>query len=412
MLAKRSIGSELIRAGLTVLVASAAAMFVGELALRALSPDRYYVYPPGLTRTFTPLPDVMPGVSGDSRFIINESGIRGPSFSENDAFRILAVGGSTTECLYLDQSEAWPQVLQEKLNLRRQQSDLWVGNVGKSGHDARHHTLQVERLLDQYPRIDVVLLLVGVNDMRFWLNSYENSRLAEERYVTNDTVLDEAFLVRPGRTVEFERRGEFQGWRCVSCGDPFYKRTEMWRRLRAVKRRYFPSSENVLIQDEAGSIYISARQRRRTAKKEEHLPDLTAGLAAYARNIHRIIDAVQSRQARIVLITQPSLWTREMSPELEDLLFMGGPIAEHPGQSEVYYSTAVLAEAMDQYNSELLRVCDARAVACVDLASKMPKDTKYFYDDVHFNEAGAARVAQILADHLATEAFGSIRRRS
>ena len=62
--------------------------------------------------------------------------------------------------------------LTDMLNAERPKPDIWVGNVGKSGHDTRHNRLQVEKLLDQYPRIDMVVLLEGVNDMRFWLNSH------------------------------------------------------------------------------------------------------------------------------------------------------------------------------------------------------------------------------------------------
>jgi lysophospholipase L1-like esterase len=395
---------ETIYAGVLTLVSLALALVLGELGLRALTPDKYYVFPPGLQRTFKPLPDTMPGISGDSRFSINEDGVRGPSFSDEDAFRILAVGGSTTECLYLDQAEAWPQVLQDMLNAGRQRPDIWVGNVGKSGHDTRHNRLQVERLLDQYPRIDVVVLLEGVNDMRFWLNSFDNEALAAERYVTNETVLDQAFATRPGRTVEFVRRGDEQGWHCVSCDEPFYKRTEVWRRLRTAKRAYFGSGEEVIVQDEAGDIYITQRRRRRDAVKEERLPDLARGRAAYARNLEGIIDAAQSRGTRVVFMTQPSIWRDDLPAEHDALLFMGGPIGgdfyDTAQKREAYYSVGVLADAMKQYNDEMLRVCESRGVPCLDLASQIPKDTSSLYDDVHFNEAGASKVARALADFL------------
>ena len=396
--------SESIYAGALTLVSVAVAVVCGELVLRAITPDRYYVFPPGLERTFRPVPDTMPGINGNSRFIINEDGVRGPSFSDQDTFRILAVGGSTTECLYLDQAEAWPQLLQDMLNAEREQSDIWVGNLGKSGHDTRHNKLQVERLLDQYPRIDVVVLLQGVNDMRFWLNSFDNEELAAQRYVTDEAVLDQAFATRPGRTVEFVRKGDHQSWQCVSCEEPFYKRTEIWRRLRILKRAYFGSGEEAIVQDEAGDIYLTARRRRREAVKENRLPNLASGLAAYARNLEGIIDAVQSRRARVVFMTQPSIWRSDLPPDLDSLLFMGGPIGgdfyETAQKRDAYYSVSVLADAMKQYNDEMLRVCQARGVLCLDLASQIPKDTSSLYDDVHFNEAGSAKVARALADFL------------
>jgi hypothetical protein len=45
-------------------------------------------------------------------------------------------------------------------------------------------------------------------------------------------------------------------------------------------------------------------------------------------------------------------------------------------------------------------VCRERGLECVDLAAKLPRDTSVFYDDCHFNESGARRVAEVLAEHL------------
>ena len=84
--------------GLVSLVLS---LGLGELALRLSSPERYYVWEPGTRQIFRPMPSIMPGIVGESRFFINEHGLRGDPFSPGQGYRILAVGGSTTECLYL-----------------------------------------------------------------------------------------------------------------------------------------------------------------------------------------------------------------------------------------------------------------------------------------------------------------------
>src|SRR5215212_4764730 len=142
------------------LVSLAFSLILGELALRLSSPGRYYVWEPGTRQIFRPMPAIMPGVEGESRFYINEHGLRGDAFSPDQDYRILAVGGSTTECLYLDEAEAWPHLLQELLNAKPGPR-AWVGNVGKSGQMTRNHVVQVEKLTRQYPGIDAVLLLAG-----------------------------------------------------------------------------------------------------------------------------------------------------------------------------------------------------------------------------------------------------------
>lgn len=71
--------------GLLLLASFVFALLIGEAALRLFSTDEYYVWPPNLEMTFRPSPGVMPGISGESRFVINELGIRGESFSEGDS---------------------------------------------------------------------------------------------------------------------------------------------------------------------------------------------------------------------------------------------------------------------------------------------------------------------------------------
>src|SRR5262249_1685256 len=103
---------------------------------------------------------------------------------------ILAVGGSTTECLYLDQEEAWPRMLERQLNGLGKQT--WIGNVGKSGLRTREHVVQVEILLDQHPRLDTVLMLVGQNDFMYVL-------LDQEHFDAN-------FMARPDARAKLIRR--------------------------------------------------------------------------------------------------------------------------------------------------------------------------------------------------------------
>jgi lysophospholipase L1-like esterase len=59
-----------------------------------------------------------------------------------------------------------------------------------------------------------------------------------------------------------------------------------------------------------------------------------------------------------------------------------------------------MAKAMEMYNRTLLDFCRQSGLECYDLASHIPKDTSAFFDEVHFNEAGARLVAQNLKQYL------------
>ena len=372
--------------GILILISVGAALLLGEIVLRAFGTDNYYVYPPNLMRTFKPLPGVMPGITGESRFAINESGMRGDPYPEDGRHGILAIGGSTTICTYLDQSEAWPQLLQDKLN-NVGESDVWVGNVGRSGHNTRHHLFQVEKLLEQYPRTELIVLLIGANDLSMRLKNDVNFRpMSEEGQLYSEKLMYQSFSVYPVKETAL----------------PFYyKNTEIWRLLRQAKREIASRFGESRVEDNAGIVYEERRRRRANpAKILNSLPDITSALDEYAQNIHRIIDLAEERGIRIVFMTQPAMWRLDLPESLSDLLWLGG-IGDYQNVSnKPYYSAGALADALEMYNETLLNVCSARSVDCLDLAPLVPKDATAFFDDVHFNEQGARIVADAVAQYL------------
>src|SRR5262245_21223643 len=121
-------------------------LIAGGLMLRIFTSDRYYVWQPNFHADFRPLPGVMPGIEGESNFEINADGLRAHPFDDSQQYRILALGGSTTECLYLDNFEAWPHLLQDALN-RRTGLRTWVGNAGRSAHTLVSNIVQLEHLV-------------------------------------------------------------------------------------------------------------------------------------------------------------------------------------------------------------------------------------------------------------------------
>src|SRR5439155_10586195 len=108
-----------------------------------------------------------------ARFTTNSLGLRGrdPGPMGARGLRLLAVGGSTTECLYLDDGATWPALVERNLTRRLGGEPVWVGNAGISGANARDHVVQVKYLLPQYRPVDVVLVLVGVNDLTVRLSA-------------------------------------------------------------------------------------------------------------------------------------------------------------------------------------------------------------------------------------------------
>jgi lysophospholipase L1-like esterase len=362
----------------------ALAVTAAELVLRsaAPAPRAYQVWPPHLSVRFHPAPGVMPGIEGPSRFTTNSLGMRGDEWREAGRYQILAIGGSTTESLYLDDSETWPRLLQEALNAHGGRR-VWVGNVGRSGLNTRHHVMQVMRLLEQPPRVDAIIVLAGVNDLHNRLSrDADFLPIDQEPPSTFARLAREAFGVLPA----------------VTGRTPWYRPFELEYRLSRLAVDAVPEE---LVQDDAGRIYERWRRHRREAGAlRSRLPDLGPALREYAANLHTIVDVAARQRVRVVLATQPALWRPGLPPEQRALLWLGGVGAFQRKPGHDYYTVEALAAGMERYNRALLDVCQAREVECVDLAARLPADTSVFYDDCHLNESGSRRVAELFSQHL------------
>jgi len=246
---------------------------------------------PNLRMTFHPDSAVMPGVSGETVFQANSRGIRGPEWPARDAaYRLLCLGGSTTECAYLDQSETWPELLSQQLN--RSGSDLvWVGNAGIAGYTSEQHLKFVEQspLMEE---IDALVLMVGINDL---LKFLETEELADER-AAHDAALEQ---IRP--------------W---------------WSRssVREVARQWvnvYAAQFATHYEDVEGRNHIPRRQERLAAEKLHELPSLEQALAEYGERLRKIAEVCRAKGVELIFITQPILWNAQLSPETEALLWLG-----------------------------------------------------------------------------------------
>jgi hypothetical protein len=239
-------------------------------------------------------------------------------------------------------------------------------------------------LLPQYPPIDVMVLLVGVNDLGLRLQrDVEYRTFDDEPPDYHRNLSRHAFYVAPGWDEDL----------------PFYMRTEIWGLLRKVRALFRSKPHTFLHQDETGQWVMNNRaHRRRALAFRDELPDLSASLQEYRENLSRIVDLARARGVQVVLMTQPSMWRRDLPDELKSLLWMGRIGELNLEEGNEYYTVDALAEGMKRYNAVLLEVCEQRDLECIDLASLLAKDGSVFYDDVHFHERGAREVAQIVAN--------------
>ncbi len=347
------------------------AMLATEGALRVAAPlpDAPSPWPPHV-RIETRGEANLRGIHGVKRFSTNARGYRGRDGDPADALRLVAVGGSTTECLYLDDGEAWPELLRGEME-RRLGRRAWMGNAGRAALNTWDHLVHIERL-PEVGSADAVIVLCGINDVFRHLGG--TWRLAR-----GDAARRALYFPLPGPDA------------------PLAVRSQALARLRAAARNLVARGDRdrTAVQDVEGRWVAERRALRFPFPKRDDLPDLGPALDAYAGMVRRMVEAARGRGARILLLSQPTLYGPTVDPGTEPLLY--GSVRKEEGFA---WSTPALHRAMAAFNGTMARVAEETGTPCVRLDLLLPREGGFLYDDCHFNEAGSRRVAEIVAPAL------------
>jgi len=344
--------------------------------LEVRNSNHYMIFVPYRQTAFKPDSTIIYGVSGVSHVRINSLGLRGDETFGDAGFHIITLGASTTECVYLDQDKSWPALLQSSLNAEMSAQKTWVGNAGISGRRSAHHLIELKRLCEQLPWVDMMIVLMGVNDLQYRLSS--DSGFIEK---SQSTLLHESFTYVPRDS-------------SVS----FVKRSEIFKLLSSVKRVLAPAPTGQTLTGDQLSLWRENRHHARAFI--DSLPDISDGLREYESNIKQIIAVARENKKKLLFLTQPTIWKESMTEYEKSIIWFGWIGRYQTDNSGRYYSVSALRRGMDAYNETLIHVCQAYKVDCLDLAAILPKDTTIFYDDCHFNEHGAEVVSKELTRHL------------
>ena len=359
---RRSVGPLLLlTGGLTV------ALAMLEVFLRVVNPfgerirGDQIVLPANVRRTIhnTNFPRV------DKEIVVttNSLGFRGPEPPPDfaSALTILAVGGSTTESLYISDGKTWPDRVGQDLSASF--SGLWVGNAGLDGHSTFGH----ERLLEQRIarlRPKVLLFLVGINDVgRDDLKAVDAALLAGGSGFWGTAV-----------------RWGAEHSAVVSTALNLMRYREA-RRMNRVHKSLEVRWARVLTPDRDRSRALVALHR------EKYVP-------AYASRVHALVQRSRALGMDPVLITQPALYGNVVDPGTK--VFLG--TLEVDAEQRLHGGLAW--NLLELYNDVLREEGRTAGVLVIDLAAELPKDSRLFYDFVHFNNDGSAAVAKIVAARL------------
>lgn len=330
----------------------------------------------------------MPGVSGVSDFTTNSLGCRGPEY-DGQRLKLLTVGGSTTACMALDDEEAWPQLVMDRVNETRGESYLWVTNSGIDGRNSRHHIMHATYLVPKIEGLDYVLYYCGLNDLGGWL--YRET--FDPHYLDDPENWDEAIATG------------FRLSNYTSRDLPWYKHLELWKRASQIKSRWLSrkiqdSRERGVIIEDHRFEWLREQQAHRAAMEVELIPRAkrdTFGdaLGEYERNLHRLIELTRQAGAEPIFVAQFTAWDiadEEAKKRFWMGLMNGGTAAIEGPEFQLH---------MDRYNVVMRDVAAAEGVPFIDLpAGLAPIRDDVTFDGCHFNEFGARETARVISDYL------------
>jgi lysophospholipase L1-like esterase len=298
----------------------------------------------------------------------NSMGFRGEELPKDASqyTKIITVGGSTTECFFISEDKAWPQVMQSEM--RKKMPKSWVNNAGLNGHSSFGHLLLLKDVVLKY-KPNYIYFLMGVNDMdRQDLNQFDNRMvLGKSVQMENNGWIKNAFLTLSNHS---------------EVANLIYN---ISKSLKARKQKIFV--DKIVQLNPKDTLIIPDESILATLTKQKAL------LPAYRNRIVQLVRLCQSNGIKPVFITQPLLVGEGIDPATGTDLAKVKVSADMNGR--LYWNK------LELYNEVMRDVCQKEHIELIDLAKILPKDSRNFYDPMHFTNVGSVRVGQILAESSA-----------
>ena len=314
-------------------------------------------------------------------FEVNGDGERGDPLPHNrdGLYRVLVAGGSAVECGLLDQTSAWPSVVQRILNHRDALNALGarrvhVGNVGRSLTPVSVIKQILKSTLPRYEKLDLVILMVGGSDAIEWMELKTPARLRE-------TPTDSGRGFRENPLERF-------GWGL--------RRLALRRLAGQYWRRY---RRPVCIREDFSRKLLELRQARQQASQLiGAFPDPSPMLDHLEHNLRQTVAVARAKGARVVIVRQHWL-DKILTPEEEALMwnFRRGRIFGDGKEDDAYFTHDAVRDLLWKVDRRIARAAEALGVEQVDLSAALTPSLENFYDFIHFTPAGARRVADVVA---------------
>jgi lysophospholipase L1-like esterase len=292
----------------------------------------------------------------------NALGFRGPepTDSVNQLPSIICIGGSTTECRFVSDSLTWPYQLSQQL--KDSFPSLWINNAGVDGHSTFGHLLLLKEYITKL-KPKYVIFLIGAND------------------VENDK--PQQFDLMNEKMVNYVSAKSFF--------KSLLNKTELGStifQLYAIRGAY----KKGLIHKDVDFAVL-----KDTVLPQPYMDAIIKKqdiyLAQYRQRITEMISICKASNVQPILLTQPSMFGNYT--DSTTMINMGNKII--PDTDPVV--NAMTAQKILELYNDVVRSF-SNQVKVVDLAALMPKNSNYYYDFMHYTNAGCDKIAAILSGEL------------
>ena len=339
----------------------------------------YYVLPPWSRSEMTIDRSVLPQLEERVRIEANRDGERGPEPPRNlrETYRVLIAGGSAAECYMLDQDSEWAAVVRRELAGKLERlgaGAVHVGNLARSLVPCEAIDLILAKALPRYPRLDVLVLMIGASDVVAWLERGCPAEIEPGEYT-------------PARVFAEHPEGPF-GW------TP--RKLALRRIVQRLQRRLFP---RVARRSNVGGMIAKNRAMRARAAMRDEVPDPTPMIEGFETWLRRVIATARSKAKRVIVVRQPWL-KREFTPEEDARLWNFGAGRPYAEEVTTYFTHRVVNDLMGAVADAAGRVAEECGVEQLDLMERLDPTFETFYDRLHFTREGAGVVGRAVAEAI------------
>lgn len=290
-------------------------------------------------------------VTDNDGFIISENLLD----SSYDSVDIIFFGGSTTECLYVEENQRFPILINELMSHKNTGKPVISLNGGKSGNHSLHSTLNLlAKGIKHRPKY--VVLMHNINDLVALLltGSYWNS--AESRSV-------------------------------------ILKIPEGLSPLRS----FFSSIKNLWCPNIYLALFNEIKKHQPIPDEWKKFRDSIPNLKwiqvekSFAQSVKSFIQTAKINEIEVILMTQ----FNRFNPNDE---FIKEIFLKDKGKNFIDFET--FCNHYQRFNEKIREIAVEEEVLLIDLDKAVPKDSMHLFDYVHLNTYGSVQVAKIIANNF------------